>query len=315
MSKVSWSLFLACALVACGTRPNPEFCDSNEDCRNGTVCDLSTNRCAIAPDGAIDASTDAAPARCDSSAPFHEPSHEAPLSSSIEDEVVALTSNELVVFLQRQTPHALLLGSRFELHESFVLASSSPELDAIRNADGTEYHPAISADGLALYFHRSTQTSAAIHVATRAQSHHVFTEGQPVTVDGSSLAMIFPQLSYDGQTLYWFDYGDRKVYSASRFAANNFKSRKATTDFQVYRYVVSADELTLYYSDSQNNDIFRTTRASKDVPFSVGAPLGGVNSSANDAPLAISKDDCELYLQSSRPGGLGGLDIYIARRS
>src|SRR5256712_9740036 len=49
-----------------------------------------------------------------------------------------------------------------------------------------------------------------------------------------------------------------------------------------------------------------------------GAPvnLGAVvNSPANDQHPAISKDGLSLYISSDRPGGLGGLDIWVSHRA
>lgn len=79
-------------------------------------------------------------------------------------------------------------------------------------------------------------------------------------------------------------------------------------------YAVSSDELTLYYSDVQANDILRATRISKEVPFQAGIPLANVNSTAQDMPVAVSDDDCVLYVRTSRPGGSGVTDIWAARR-
>jgi hypothetical protein len=38
------------------------------------------------------------------------------------------------------------------------------------------------------------------------------------------------------------------------------------------------------------------------------------NSAADDWPVFLTADGCLLYLASSRPGGLGGMDIWVAQR-
>ena len=49
--------------------------------------------------------------------------------------------------------------------------------------------------------------------------------------------------------------------------------------------------------------------------WSPPANLGsGVNSSFQDQHPALSKNGLSLYLASNRPGGLGGLDIWVSRR-
>jgi hypothetical protein len=51
-------------------------------------------------------------------------------------------------------------------------------------------------------------------------------------------------------------------------------------------------------------------------PWSAPVNLGAVvNSPSNDQHPAISKDGLSLYISSDRPGGLGGLDIWVSRRT
>jgi hypothetical protein len=39
-----------------------------------------------------------------------------------------------------------------------------------------------------------------------------------------------------------------------------------------------------------------------------------LNTDADDQPAWISPDGCVMYLMSSRPGGFGSIDIWVARR-
>jgi len=75
---------------------------------------------------------------------------------------------------------------------------------------------------------------------------------------------------------------------------------------------ISADGLSLYFS---GGDIFVTTRVRKDDDW--GAPVrvtGGVNSSSWEGFPNISPDQRVLFFYSDRPGGYGGMDIYMAMR-
>jgi hypothetical protein len=51
-------------------------------------------------------------------------------------------------------------------------------------------------------------------------------------------------------------------------------------------------------------------------PWSAPVNLGpAINTAANEQHPAISKDGLSLYFGSDRPGGLGGLDIWVSRRA
>jgi hypothetical protein len=61
---------------------------------------------------------------------------------------------------------------------------------------------------------------------------------------------------------------------------------------------------------------FSVVAAAQDfTPWSAPTPLGPVvNTATTDGCPAIAKSDLTLFLASSRPGGYGGMDIYVAQR-
>lgn len=64
------------------------------------------------------------------------------------------------------------------------------------------------------------------------------------------------------------------------------------------------------------NDIHSATRASTSDPWSTPVNLGGdINSSASETRPSLSWDGTHLYFGSSRAGGEGSSDIYVATRS
>ena len=83
---------------------------------------------------------------------------------------------------------------------------------------------------------------------------------------------------------------------------------------------ISKDGLSLYFnSDSLggygNLDIFVSHRDSVDQPWGPPQNLGpNINSSLADNAPVLSNDEHWLYFQSTRPGGFGGQDLYVARR-
>jgi hypothetical protein len=87
---------------------------------------------------------------------------------------------------------------------------------------------------------------------------------------------------------------------------------------------ISADGLVLYFSSNRaggyggygNDDIYITTRATNDSPWSEAVNIGSpINTSSGDDCPWISPDGLELYFASWRPGGYGDVDIYVAKRA
>jgi len=88
----------------------------------------------------------------------------------------------------------------------------------------------------------------------------------------------------------------------------------------------SADSLELYFSSVRPDgygyiDIYMTTRATKSDPWSPPLNLGpAVNTPYAECCTSISSDGLTLYFSddwdwSARPGGLGGCDIWMAKRA
>ncbi len=84
---------------------------------------------------------------------------------------------------------------------------------------------------------------------------------------------------------------------------------------------LSADGLTLLFDSSRpggqgDSDLWMCTRASLGKPFGKLVNLGAtVNSSLKDAGPALSVDGLTLLLNSNRPGGQGGDDLWMCMRA
>jgi len=83
---------------------------------------------------------------------------------------------------------------------------------------------------------------------------------------------------------------------------------------------VSADDLSLYFASKRpggfgSEDIWVSKRSRKGDPWSTPENLGPiVNAPSFDWGPSISADGLSLYFDSTRPGGLGGFDIWITTR-
>ncbi len=85
---------------------------------------------------------------------------------------------------------------------------------------------------------------------------------------------------------------------------------------------ISRDGLRLYFGamgrkDSLGGfDLYVSRRARIDAPWGEPQNLGpALNTSANEQCPALSADESRLYFYSDKPGGLGGFDLYVSRRT
>lgn len=83
---------------------------------------------------------------------------------------------------------------------------------------------------------------------------------------------------------------------------------------------ISKDELSLYFASTRpggfgGEDIYVSQREARDGEWGPPVNLGPIiNTTANEMVPAFSRDGHLLFFASSRPGGFGGLDIWVSRR-
>ncbi len=156
------------------------------------------------------------------------------------------------------------------------------------NTAAGEAGPSLSADGLSLYFTSENGYGGRgdIWVATRATKD---SQWGPATnlgpVVNSSACETAPSISADGLTLFFCD-GHWGVAAPQRPGGCG------------------------------DVDIWMTTRDTQGGPW--GTPVNlrpPINSPYRDGDPFISSDGLSLYFTSDRPGGHGGLDLYVATRA
>src|SRR2546423_5245357 len=84
---------------------------------------------------------------------------------------------------------------------------------------------------------------------------------------------------------------------------------------------ISPDGLSLYFTSNRlpslgGFDMYVAQRASVYDPW--GSPMNAgpaLNTTFDEGNAAFSRDGRRLFFQSKRPGGLGGIDIWVAQRS
>ena len=83
---------------------------------------------------------------------------------------------------------------------------------------------------------------------------------------------------------------------------------------------ISKDGLTLYFHSNRPGglggfDMYVAERPSVDDPWGAPINLGPtVNTIFDEGNPALSRDGHSLFFQSVRPGGLGGVDLWVSRR-
>ncbi|UCG58613.1 MAG: PD40 domain-containing protein, partial [Phycisphaerales bacterium] len=188
-------------------------------------------------------------------------------------------------------------------------------------------HPAISTDGLSLYF-AWRQSSWDLCVSTRETTNDEW--GAPIglgpTVNGTA-SETRPSISFDGRELFFTSgrsggFGDADIYVATRESTDHpwgepvnlgrIVNSPSTDGYPN----ISADGRLLFFSSfrpegSGAGDILVTARATKTDSWGPPVNLGPtVNSPYNEASCCISADGSTLYFCSRRPGGRGNIDLW-----
>jgi Tol biopolymer transport system component len=162
-----------------------------------------------------------------------------------------------------------------------------------------------------------------------------FTFGTPINlgpVVNSSSSDWTPSISADGLELFFCSdrsggYGSDDLWVAKRETTDddwgtptNLGPPVNTSNWE-QGPSISADGLSLFFSSynrpggAGGDDIYVTTRATTDDPWSTPVNLGPkVNSSSEDWTPSISADGLELFFTSTRSGGYGGRDLWVTTR-
>ena len=119
--------------------------------------------------------------------------------------------------------------------------------------------------------------------------------------------------------------GASDIYVSARLPDGSFGAaqlvRELSSPFQELRPVIRFDGLEMFlFSDRPGTlgdyDLWVSTRRSVSdswtPPVNLGAPLNSIRA---DQQAYIASDRRTLYFASARPGGMGGLDLYVTTRA
>ena len=91
------------------------------------------------------------------------------------------------------------------------------------------------------------------------------------------------------------------------------------TSFSDAGPAVSKNGLSLYFNSVRpgglgDADLYVSQRSSVGEPWGPPVNVSVLNSAGIDQAPALSRDDHYLFFATARPGGMGGLDIWVSRR-
>jgi hypothetical protein len=138
------------------------------------------------------------------------------------------------------------------------------------------WSPALSADGRTLFFAATVDGHELIATATRPDRGTTFSPAVPLSAVNSSSQDGTPLLSADGLRLYFFSTREGGL---------------------------------------GKRDIWVSARPSMTADFEAPALVAGVNGADDDHLPWLSPDELTMLWETNRPGGVGGFDIWIARRA
>jgi hypothetical protein len=212
-------------------------------------------------------------------------------------------------------------------------------IGAAINTPAIEVGPNLSADGLTLYFVSDRpggiSGTAELWMSTRATIRDPWRGAVNVGAPVNSHSAASPSISSDGLELF-FDNGLRvrpggqgggDIWYARRAGiSNNWNEPQnlgpvGNSPFTEGVPKLSRDGLTLFFSSDRpggfgGRDIWVTSRATRSEAWTAPFNLGpAVNGGGNDWCPAISPDALVLIFQSDRPGGFGGDDFWMSRRT
>jgi Tol biopolymer transport system component len=134
-----------------------------------------------------------------------------------------------------------------------------------------------------------------------------------------------PWLSPDGLAIYYTtagSVGEKDMFFATR--ATRTSAWSAPQEITVLSSMgdeagpaLTPDQLAIFFASDRtgNDNIFVATRASITSAWSQPQQIVELSTSMSDGEPWIDASQTAIYFASDRPGGAGGFDLYVARRT
>ena len=204
--------------------------------------------------------------------------------------------------------------------EGFAAPTLVSELDL----PGKLWGPALSNDGLTLYFAVESAADAGdLYRATRAARGSPFTAATRIDELNTEEAEGTPYASADG-TLYFYSdrQGQPDIWRALRTVDGNYMAPELVPAINSsepdFLPCLSMDGLRLVFGSNRSgaagqSDLWMATRTTLQGAFSAAFPLSELNTGARDEGASLTADDLQVYFSSDREGS-AHLDIWYSSR-
>ena len=220
--------------------------------------------------------------------------------------------------------------------------SAPVNLGAVINSTAEDSTPALSKNGLSLYFHSARTGGFGLTDLWVSQRNSEDEEwGTPVNlgeVINTSSDDLMPNLSRDGHRLFfvsrrpgsltnaagvpgfdiWMSWREHVHDDFDWQPPVNLGVPVNSTTFDQNPFFFDNDEVgvpQLFFTKSvgTQNDLF-VSNLMPDGTFSAPLPVADLNSAANERGISIRFDGLEVFIMSTRAGGSGGQDLWTATR-
>jgi hypothetical protein len=267
------------------------------------------------------------PSRCNPTDPFMAPVPVEGLNSAADDVTARFSPDELTVVFARRTGAGMGLYDLYTAKRAArELPFETPSLLATLNSVNSEYWPSLSPDGLLLAF-GSDRSTGMIHIYTTTRASVTSTFAPPTIAAALMVNDEHPYIA-NARAMYFSatrtgGAGMRDIWRAEIDSTGATSMAQAilggvNTANEEVGAALTEDELTIFFRRTvgAEHDIYTATRTTSSDGFGAATPvpvlsMPGLNEIAN----WVSPDGCSLYVQLvNAPGGMGGDDLYVARR-
>lgn len=164
-----------------------------------------------------------------------------------------------------------------------------------------------------------------LYFAERASRADPFTFGREATELDRRVDEHDPWLSADGLRVYFVSVrtgaGQELLFAERASTSAAFDPPTVIAEISSLadddNPTLTADERVILFGSARDGgagglDIWIAFRPDRGSPFSTPVPFVALNGPGRENEVAISLDGCEVVFASTRPGGMGGADLYRA---